>query len=466
MDLKEFTEQIKHLRKKWLWRSVKAASGALMFLETVCSLSLSSSCPFCQRVLLTLEEKKVPYKLHLVYLSDKPQWFLEISPEGKVPVVKFDDKWVADSDVIAGILEEKFPEPSLKTPPELPLCSGSKIFGAFVTFLKSKDADDGSEQALVNELKALDEHLKGRGPFIAGDKITAVDLALGPKLYHLQIALGHFKKWTVPESLTAVHKYMKGIITLGTLGCRSMLSSLHVADAAATTSTKGFQKSPSSRTRRSTVSHHWKSGDSPNLHPINWSESHTIDGYKSHRPPTNKRNEQRAENHHEQRRKIQTQAKYHTNTTTIQKKTREGRETYHIRRSPPNRRRTEIPKAIFSRESFLKTQAAKEHLIGWGEGPCMTIDEQMHALSHAATPASPAVILQCHALLAMPCLLVERCRPPRSSETRRCRLDGIDMSMALWWFHTGMSVSEDTRVLLIFPPMSSRSLIPSSTMSG
>lgn len=123
-------------------------------------------------------------------------------------------------------------------------CSGSKIFGTFITFLKSKDANNGSEQALVNELKALDEHLKehvsddkfdvplsvglwpyfsyrlsceliliygimNQGPFIAGEKITAVDLGLGPKMYHLEITLGHFKKWTVPESLTYVHNYMK-----------------------------------------------------------------------------------------------------------------------------------------------------------------------------------------------------------------------------------------------------------------
>lgn len=40
-------------------------------------------------------------------------------------------------------------------------CSGSKIFWAFFTFLKSKDPSDGSEQALINELKALDEHLAG-----------------------------------------------------------------------------------------------------------------------------------------------------------------------------------------------------------------------------------------------------------------------------------------------------------------
>ncbi|PNX56008.1 glutathione S-transferase dhar2-like protein, partial [Trifolium pratense] len=37
---------------------------------------------------------------------------------------------------------------------------GSNIFGTFVSFLKSKDSNDGTEQALVAELNALDEHLK------------------------------------------------------------------------------------------------------------------------------------------------------------------------------------------------------------------------------------------------------------------------------------------------------------------
>ncbi|KAL5733338.1 hypothetical protein ACOSQ2_033030 [Xanthoceras sorbifolium] len=179
---------------------VKAAVGAPEIL---------GDCPFSQRVLLTLEEKKIPYKLHLINISDKPQWFLEISPEGKVPVMKFDDKWVSDSDVIVGILEEKYPEPSLITPPEF-ASVGSKIFPSFVKFLMSKDPSDGTEQALLEELKALNEHIeKNGGPFIAGEKISAADLSLAPKMYHLKIALGHFKKWSVPENLTHVHNYMK-----------------------------------------------------------------------------------------------------------------------------------------------------------------------------------------------------------------------------------------------------------------
>ena len=30
--------------------------------------------PFCQRVLLTLLEKKLPYRTHLIDLDNKPEW--------------------------------------------------------------------------------------------------------------------------------------------------------------------------------------------------------------------------------------------------------------------------------------------------------------------------------------------------------------------------------------------------------
>jgi len=49
----------------------------------------------------------------------------------------------------------------------------------------------------------------GQGPYVAGEKVTAVDLSLAPKLYHLVVALGHFKKWNIPETLAHVHNYTK-----------------------------------------------------------------------------------------------------------------------------------------------------------------------------------------------------------------------------------------------------------------
>ncbi|KAG0516617.1 hypothetical protein BDA96_09G018700 [Sorghum bicolor] len=184
---------------------VKAAVGAPDKL---------GDCPFSQRVLLTLEEKKVPYQLKLIDLSNKPGWFLKISPEGKVPVYNGGDgKWIPDSDVITQVIEKKYPTPSLITPPEY-ASVGSKIFPSFVKFLMSKNAKDGSEKALLHELQALELHLKAHGrPYISAKNVSAVDLSLAPKLFHLVVALEHFKHWKVPESLSNVHAYTKALFS-------------------------------------------------------------------------------------------------------------------------------------------------------------------------------------------------------------------------------------------------------------
>lgn len=194
------------------------ASLALQPIEICVKESITSpgklgDCPFCQRVLLTLEEKHVPYDMKLVDLTNKPEWFLKITPEGKVPVAKLEEKWVADSDVITQSVEEKFPDPPLTTPPEKATV-GSKIFSTFIGFLKSKNPNDGTEEALLNELKSFDDHIKENGPFINGDKISAADLSLAPKLYHMEIALGHYKNWSIPDSLVYVNNYMKSIFSM------------------------------------------------------------------------------------------------------------------------------------------------------------------------------------------------------------------------------------------------------------
>ncbi|RLM56113.1 glutathione S-transferase DHAR3, chloroplastic [Panicum miliaceum] len=118
----------------------------------------------------------------------------EINPEGKVPIVKLEDKWIADSDVITQALEEKYPEPPLATPADK---------------ASIKDPSDGTEQALLDELTSFDSYLKDNGPFINGGAISAADLSLAPKLYHMEIALGHYKNWSVLDSLSHVKQYMK-----------------------------------------------------------------------------------------------------------------------------------------------------------------------------------------------------------------------------------------------------------------
>lgn len=46
------------------------------------------TCPFVQRAVIALKERGVDFDVVYIDLADKPDWFLKISPLGKVPVLK------------------------------------------------------------------------------------------------------------------------------------------------------------------------------------------------------------------------------------------------------------------------------------------------------------------------------------------------------------------------------------------
>lgn len=63
-------------------------------------------CPFVQRSRITLLKKQVDHKVTNVDLKNKPQWFLNISPLGKVPCLKVGDEVLFESSVINEYLDE------------------------------------------------------------------------------------------------------------------------------------------------------------------------------------------------------------------------------------------------------------------------------------------------------------------------------------------------------------------------
>ena len=67
-------------------------------------------CPYVQRAVIALNEKGVPFERIDIDLANKPDWFLKISPLGKVPVLRVatDDGEVAlfESNVICEYIEE------------------------------------------------------------------------------------------------------------------------------------------------------------------------------------------------------------------------------------------------------------------------------------------------------------------------------------------------------------------------
>jgi glutathione S-transferase len=150
-------------------------------------------CPYVQRAAITLAEKGAPFEFRYVDLSAKPDWFLTISPLGKVPllIVRQDDGAEAvlfESAVICEYLEET--QSGAKLHPADPLSRarhrgwiefGSSILSDLWGFETAKDKEtyETKRKALIDKFVRVEAQL-GDGPFFAGKAFSLVDAVFAP----------------------------------------------------------------------------------------------------------------------------------------------------------------------------------------------------------------------------------------------------------------------------------------------
>jgi len=70
-----------------------------------------SWCPYCQKIWLWLEFKRIPYqvrKINMFCYGKKEAWYLDKVKSGKLPAVEFKDKIITESDNIIEFLENEF----------------------------------------------------------------------------------------------------------------------------------------------------------------------------------------------------------------------------------------------------------------------------------------------------------------------------------------------------------------------
>ena len=68
-------------------------------------------CPYCQKVWLWLEWKKIPYKIKKVTMrcyGEKEKWYLKKVPSGMFPAIELDENLITESDQIVFALEKLF----------------------------------------------------------------------------------------------------------------------------------------------------------------------------------------------------------------------------------------------------------------------------------------------------------------------------------------------------------------------
>lgn len=156
-------------------------------------------CPFVQRSVITLLEKGIDFDITYIDLKNPPDWFLEISPFGKVPVLKIGDTVLFESQVINEYLDEVNPpplqpaDPLLRAIDRMWIAYGSNLNFEIHAIMVEKDAEKwAAKLAETKKEFARVEQELGDGPFFNGKDFSLTDAAYAPPLMRARLLDKHF----------------------------------------------------------------------------------------------------------------------------------------------------------------------------------------------------------------------------------------------------------------------------------
>lgn len=149
-------------------------------------------CPYVQRASIALDEKGVRFERTYIDLKSKPDWFLKISPLGKVPLLQVPQQGGAavlfESSVIAEYVEETQAGPRLHPENALERARhrgwmefGSSILSELWGFETAKDQAtyEQKRKAIAGKFATVEAAL-GDGPYFAGAGFSLVDAVFAP----------------------------------------------------------------------------------------------------------------------------------------------------------------------------------------------------------------------------------------------------------------------------------------------
>lgn len=179
-------------------------------------------CPFVQRSVIVLNEKKVDYDITYIDLKNPPDWFKQISPLGKVPVLKVGDEVLFESAVIMEYLDEVNPpslhpaDPLIKAKNRAWIEFASTLIMAQFNMLmaKEKEASESAEQELRDKLAQLEQQIKG--PLFNGEEFALVDAAFAPIFMRLAM-LEEWQPMGLLENLPKVKTWSETLLTRDTV---------------------------------------------------------------------------------------------------------------------------------------------------------------------------------------------------------------------------------------------------------
>ncbi len=153
------------------------------------------TCPFVQRAAITLGYKKVEHKVTYIDLADPPDWFLEISPLAKVPILKVDGEILFESavineyldDITGGELQPKDPLARAKNRAWIEFASNMLGNIYMMKTATEKGKYEKYRDLLVSQLRRVENRL-GDGPWFNGEDFSLADTAFAPWFAHDAVA--------------------------------------------------------------------------------------------------------------------------------------------------------------------------------------------------------------------------------------------------------------------------------------
>ncbi len=151
-------------------------------------------CPYVQRAVIALTEKGVPFERIDIDLTNKPDWFLKISPLGKTPVLVVGDHAIFESAVILEYLEEtqaKALHPAdalVRAEHRSWIEFGSAVLNDIAGFYSAPD--EAAFKAKAAQLETRFARLEARlaaTPWFDGENFSLVDAVFGPVFRYFDV---------------------------------------------------------------------------------------------------------------------------------------------------------------------------------------------------------------------------------------------------------------------------------------
>lgn len=147
-------------------------------------------CPYVQRAAILLLEKDIPHKKTHIDLANKPEWFRQISPLGKVPLLKVDTEVLFESAVICEYLDEITPgslhplAPLEKAKHRAWIEFGSNIFTVMAGLFNAPTEElfEQKRHELSEKFTWVERTLAT--PYFAGKSFSVVDAVYAPIFYY------------------------------------------------------------------------------------------------------------------------------------------------------------------------------------------------------------------------------------------------------------------------------------------